>query len=74
MAMTNIGSLDRILRVVVGLALTGGPVFAAGFFASLGSWRYAVIAAGVVMIATAVFRFCPAYRLFGIRTCPLEHR
>lgn len=72
--MANIGFLDRILRVVVGLALIGGPVVADGSFASLGSWRYAVIAAGVVMLATAVFRFCPAYRLFGIRTCPLERR
>jgi hypothetical protein len=73
MGMANIGSLDRVLRVVAGLALIGGPIFAAASFASLGPWRYAVIAAGIVMLATALFRFCPAYRLLGIRTCPLDH-
>ncbi|WP_296988128.1 YgaP family membrane protein [Thalassospira sp. UBA1131] len=31
-----------------------------------------MIAAGVVMLATAALRFCPLYMLFGLRTCPLS--
>jgi hypothetical protein len=55
----NVGSIDRILRVVVGLglvawALMGGPVWA---------WI------GVVPIGTGLIGFCPAYPLLGISTC-----
>ncbi len=46
------------------------PFLAPAVFAPLGAWRYAVIAAGAVLLGTAVFRFCPAYMLLGIRTCP----
>ena len=54
----NVGSIDRILRVVVGLglvawALMGGPVWA---------WI------GVVPIGTGLIGFCPAYPLLGIST------
>ena len=72
--MANIGSVDRVLRAVAGLVLLVGPLLAPASFAALGSWRYAVMAAGLVMLATALFRFCPAYRLMGIRTCPLDER
>jgi cytochrome c biogenesis protein CcdA len=69
--MRNIGSADRILRLVVGLilvfvglsALLGGP------FAGLGAtWRWLALIVGVVMIGTAIIRFCPAYTLFGWNT------
>lgn len=56
----NVGTIDRILRAVVGIALIawavmGGPIWA---------WI------GVVPLATAGISFCPAYTLLGIRTCP----
>jgi hypothetical protein len=47
---------------------------AAGLFAGMGDWKYAIVAAGAVMIGTAAFRFCPAYTLFGIRTCAIGTR
>jgi hypothetical protein len=56
----NVGSIDRILRIVVGLALIawaaalGGPIWA---------WI------GVVPLATGLFKFCPAYTLLGMNTC-----
>ena len=57
--MKNVGTIDRIVRVVVGLALISlvfvGPQTAWGWI-------------GAVLIATAAIGFCPAYRLFGIRT------
>jgi hypothetical protein len=44
------------------------PQFA-DFFLSWGMWKYAVAAVGLVLLSTAVFQICPAYMLFGIRTC-----
>ncbi len=72
--MTNVGSLDRMLRIVLGAVLLVAPFLSplAGFFAAWGVWKFAVAAVGVVLIGTALFRFCPAYRLLGIRTCPLS--
>ncbi|MEO3471330.1 DUF2892 domain-containing protein [Roseomonas sp. CAU 1739] len=67
--MVNVGSVDRILRFVLGAVLLAAPILLPAAFAPLGAWRYAVMGAGVVMLATAAFRICPAYLLFGIRTC-----
>jgi hypothetical protein len=72
--MANVGSLDRTLRFLVGAVLLASPFVPplAGFFAAWGAWKFAVAAAGVVMLGTAVVRFCPAYSLLGIRTCPIS--
>jgi hypothetical protein len=60
----NVGGIDRILRIVVGLALI------AGFFlnpdASL-RWLYLV---GLVPLATGLLSTCPLYSLLGVSTCP----
>lgn len=58
----NVGTLDRTLRIVAGLVLIG--LAATG---KVGPWGYL----GVIALATGLFRFCPAYTLLGIRTCPL---
>jgi hypothetical protein len=55
----NVGGIDRIARFVVGLALIVATL--AGL---IGPWGWI----GVVPLATAVFRFCPAYRLFGFNS------
>ncbi len=62
----DVGSADRLIRMIVGLILLALP------FAT--SWANPIAAFGVpiivvVLIVTALVRFCPAYRLFGIRTC-----
>ncbi len=56
----NVGSVDRIIRIVVGLAL-----IAATLSGVIGIWGWL----GVVLVATGVLRFCPAYLPFGVRTC-----
>lgn len=58
----NVGNIDKIARIVVGIALivwaiAGGPVWA---------WI------GVVPLATGLLGWCPAYTLLGIRSCPLK--
>jgi hypothetical protein len=63
----NVGLLDRILRLVVGVALL------ALFFLGEGSARWLGLI-GLIPIATAVFGWCPAYRLLGLSTCPAAER
>lgn len=60
--MKNVGTVDRVARIVVGLAL-----IALVFVGPQTAWGWI----GVVPLLTALVGFCPAYRLFGIRTCPL---
>lgn len=54
----NVGSTDRLLRIVIGAMIIG-----AGF--ALHSWLGAI---GIIPIATALVRFCPAYTILGIST------
>ena len=56
----NVGTTDRAIRIVVGLAL-----IAATLMGSIGVWGWI----GLVPLATGVFRFCPAYLPFGLSTC-----
>ena len=72
--MINVGSVDRVLRFVLGAVLLAAPFLPplAGYFAEIGAWKYAVAGAGIAILGTAIFRFCPAYTLFGIRTCELK--
>lgn len=61
--MANVGGMDRILRIVVGLALLSlvvvGPQTPWGFI-------------GLIPLGTALLGFCPAYTLLGINTCPAK--
>jgi hypothetical protein len=59
----NVGGLDRVLRIVAGLV-----ILALGIVGPLGWWGLV----GLVPLATGALRFCPAYTLLGIRTCPAE--
>jgi hypothetical protein len=61
---SNVGSLDRLARFVIGLALLG-----AGYYFQ--SWWGLV---GLVPILTAIFRFCPAYLPLGLSTCKLPDK
>lgn len=63
--MKNVGGIDRILRVVVGLALV-----VAAATGTVGVWGWV----GVIPLITGLFGFCPAYRLIGLNTCPLKRR
>lgn len=64
----NVGMIDRILRVVIGLALIA---FALGLGFPQTGWNW-VGWIGVVPILTAFFGSCPAYSLLGISTCPVQ--
>ncbi|MBT9508586.1 DUF2892 domain-containing protein [Rhodoferax sp.] len=57
---SNVGGIDRILRIVIGLVLIG--LAATG---TVGWWGWL----GVVLLATGAIGWCPPYALFGWSTC-----
>ncbi len=57
----NIGTIDRTLRIVVGLTLIGLAITG-----TIGGWGWI----GVIPILTGLVRICPLYSVLGIRTCP----
>ncbi|MDO8276024.1 MAG: DUF2892 domain-containing protein [Serpentinimonas sp.] len=61
---TNVGSVDRVVRVVGGVAL-----IALAFTGTVGAWGYI----GIVPILTAAIGWCPAYLPFGINTCKTKN-
>jgi hypothetical protein len=56
----NIGNIERILRIVIGLALVVLTVMG-----TLPAWGYI----GIVPLATGLMGWCPPYAIFGISTC-----
>ncbi|NIC43723.1 DUF2892 domain-containing protein [Aquabacterium sp. A08] len=56
----NVGGIDRILRIVVGLVL-----IALAATGTVGLWGYI----GVVPLLTGLVGWCPPYALFGWNTC-----
>ncbi len=64
--MTNVGLIDRVLRVVVGLLLIAFAI-PLGFPQTGWNWVGWI---GVVPLLTAFFGYCPAYSLLGVSTCP----
>jgi ABC-type polysaccharide/polyol phosphate export permease len=61
--MQNVGTVDRIARIVVGVVL-----IALVFVGPQTPWGWI----GVIPLATALIGFCPAYKLFGLSTCPVS--
>ncbi len=62
----NVGGIDRVLRIVVGLALI------AGFFLNTdGAYRWAYLL-GIFPLATGLLSTCPLYSILGISTCPVK--
>jgi len=59
----NVGTPDRILRIIVGLALIGLAATN-----TVGVWGWI----GVVPLLTGIFKFCPAYAMFGMSSCPMQ--
>jgi len=67
MLKTNVGNVDRIFRVVLGVALLAAWYLLPGM-----GYRWVFIVLGVVAIATALMKTCPLYTVLGLSTCPLK--
>ncbi len=62
----NVGSTDRIIRIVLGVAL-----IVAFFMFPDASWRWFLLI-GIVPLATALMGSCPLYSIFGMNTCKTD--
>jgi hypothetical protein len=62
---TNVGGIDRILRIVIGLVLIALTVTG-----TIGIWGWL----GVVPLATGAIGWCPPYAIFGWNTCSMKNR
>ncbi len=56
---TNVGGIDKLIRIILGLAIIGAGVY-------YQSWWGAI---GAIPLLTAFIGYCPAYLLFGISSC-----
>ena len=62
---TNVGGIDKFLRIVVGIAL-----IAMAAMGIVGAWGWI----GVVPLLTGLVGACPAYKLLGMNTCPMKNK
>ena len=62
---SNVGGMDRILRIALGLVLIGLSVTG-----TIGLWGWL----GLVPLATGVIGWCPPYALFGWNTCAMKNK
>lgn len=59
----NVGGIDRILRIIVGIVL-----IALSLMGTIGVWGWI----GIVPLVTGLFKFCPLYSIIGMSTCPMK--
>jgi hypothetical protein len=60
---SNVGGIDKILRIVVGAVLIALGIMGVG-----APWTFI----GIVPLVTGLMGWCPAYKLIGVNTCPLK--
>lgn len=63
--MCNVGGIDRVVRIVAGLILISLVFVGDQIIGHNAVWGWI----GVIPLATGIFKFCPAYTLFGLKTC-----
>ena len=63
MFKSNVGGIDRILRIVIGAAL-----IVMTLTGTIGIWGWI----GVVPLLTAALGTCPLYSMLGLNTCPMK--
>lgn len=67
----NVGGIDRILRILVGVALLLWFLLDQIGGQTDGLWHWAKLI-GAVPLLTGLFSFCPLYPIVGLNTCPLK--
>jgi len=63
--MCNVGGIDRVLRIIIGLALLSLVFFGDKIigYNTVYGWI------GIIPLLTGIFKFCPLYTLLGLKTC-----
>jgi hypothetical protein len=65
MFSNNVGTADRLFRVLLGVGLL------IAFFYTSGVWQWLTLI-GIVPLLTGLVGTCPVYSLFGLSTCPVK--
>ncbi len=63
----NEGNVDRVIRIVAGLALIAYALFMPSAPLAMFAWI------GVIPLVTGLIGWCPLYRIFGFSTCPMKN-
>ena len=64
----NVGGIERPIRIVLGVILLALALF--GQMPTPGAWTLGII--GAIALLTGTIGFCPAWKLFGMNTCPTK--
>mgnify|MGYP005828446343 CR=1 FL=1 len=64
----NVGGMDKIVRIVLGVVLIAAGALGLGGL----PWWVAII--GLIPLGTALVGFCPLYTLIGVNTCPTSEK
>lgn len=67
----NVGNIDRALRFALGIVLIVLPLLNMPAIWSSSLMSYGSMLVGLILAGTALFRFCPLYRLLGVSTCKI---
>lgn len=65
---TNVGTIDRMIRLVLGIIMVV-LYFSETITGTLG---YVLMAVGIVFVITSMIGFCPLYAIVGLNTCPAK--
>jgi len=63
--MCNVGGIDRIVRIIAGVSLLSLVFVGDQIIGQNIVWGWI----GIIPLATGIFKFCPAYSLFGFKSC-----
>lgn len=66
--VSNVGGIDRVIRFVLGILLVALAVT----HVVAGNLAIAAYVVGGIALVTGLFRYCPAWSLLGINTCPFK--
>jgi len=69
----NIGSIDRIVRIIAGVVLVVLAFVPALPLAASPVLQWGAVLVGFVLVMTALVRFCPLYALFRLSTRKVSH-
>lgn len=70
----NIGTPDRAIRLIAGVVLLAAPFITGWAMFASPAWTWVFVIVGLVLAATALLRFCPAYAIFNLSTSRIRNK
>jgi len=70
----NVGTPDRIARLIIGVLLLVAPFVTGWALFANPIWTWAFVIVGLVLAVTGIVRFCPAYAIFNLSTSRTNDR